>query len=1316
MPVLFTPRFLARRVLIPGVFVFALDGLATKAASYTWTNPSGGSWDASGNWSGGGLPTNPGDIADFSELGLTGSEIITLDANQSAGDLLFGDTNNTYDWTVANGTGGPWTLTLAASSGAPVIDVVNQSATIAVPLAGTVGLNKTGAGNLILAAANTYTGATTVPAGTLTLDFSQPGAPATDIITNTVPAVLNLSGGSTLALKGNASAADSQSFASFAVGSGANVINLTQNGATSLTVNLGAITQTVGGTLNFSVVPLTTGVVATTTNANVNGILGPWATVGTGTSTQYATVSGGDIVAYTGATAATNGQLANVTSATSNYTFSAAGTLTGSRAANTLQYIGAGTTTALSTFTLALNGLLNTGSGTLIFSSAAGGGIQIGSTNELVIQGPSSVTIKAPISDDGANPSSLTYSGAGTLTLNTSASTYTGTTTVDSGIVSLGLANVLASASSIVVNSGTLAMGANAQSVNAVTLTSGSITGTGTFASATGFNFQSGTVAPILAGGGGLTKTTAGTVKLSNVASTYTGVTTIDGGILNVALLANVDTASSIGAGSASGSAADLVFGGGTLQISAASAALSTNRLFTIGDSNGGSATIDSSAAQVARPLSFTGTGNIAFGDAAPHTLILTGSNTGANTFDPVIGDQSSGNPTTLIKNGSGAWTLGGSNFYTGPTIVNGGTLTLGTLDAIDSASVLTVNAGTFAIGSSPDTLAGINLVSGSITGTLNVLLSTTGPINVQSGTVAANLNGAAAINKTTSATVIISKAPTLGTSGVNILDGTIQLGVAQGLSNGNNVTLGDSVANTPGILDLNGFLQAVGLLTAVGSGQSLITNGAAGKVSTLTIGGASIFGGVIQDGAGQIAVVKSNAGILTFTGANTYTGGTTVNNGILVLSAKNGVQTNILSPSGAVILGAGTATVPSPNIGDLQLGDSSGPISQTVASIAENPYNTATTQKITGGYYNASNPTAVSSLTVNTTTTDTYTGIIGNGTVATTAANNISLTTTGTGTLILSPLSTNTYNGGTYINGGTLALGVANALPATGAVNVNGGILDLASFSTNAGGVTLTSGSIVDSAGGGVLFGSSYTAQNGNISAVLGDSASPSAFTKTTDGSPSAGTVTLSGANTYTGATNINAGTVVVSGSLNGTTSVAVNHGGVLGGNGAITTGNNGNVTVASGGSLAPGLLSSPGTLTLSLGTGLLDVSATAGGTGWLLYALGTTSDEIQLTSGTLNIGTNGLQLNDFAFTNSGGFGQGTYVLFAANTPITGTLGANTSGTVLGLGATLQFADGGTELVLNVVPEPGALPALFGGLATLLGLKRMRRRRPAGR
>jgi hypothetical protein len=146
--------------------------------------------------------------------------------------------------------------------------------------------------------------------------------------------------------------------------------------------------------------------------------------------------------------------------------------------------------------------------------------------------------------------------------------------------------------------------------------------------------------------------------------------------------------------------------------------------------------------------------------------------------------------------------------------------------------------------------------------------------------------------------------------------------------------------------------------------------------------------------------------------------------------------------------------------------------------------------------------------------------------------------------------------------------------------------------------------------------------------------------------------------------------------------------------------------VTLAAGAFLDPG--SPAGTLTFNLG-GQLDLSGSTAGTGSLLFALGTTSDKVLISGGSLTIGNGILDLDDFVFSDSGGFGAGTYTLFDGVTPIAAALGSHVSGMVLGMPATLGFADGNTDIILTVVPEPNTTAAVLCGLGLLAGLRRRR-------
>jgi fibronectin-binding autotransporter adhesin len=157
-------------------------------------------------------------------------------------------------------------------------------------ISGGGGLTGSGPGTLTLINANSYTGNTTASGGTLTLDFTQPGAPARNIVSSSSP--LALAGG-VLNVIGNG--ADSQSVNGTTINVGASSLIDANNGG-NLLVALGAIARNPGGTVDFSQPAGTLGASNgfTTSRANNNGILGGWATVG---GASWATNNGGNIVA-----------------------------------------------------------------------------------------------------------------------------------------------------------------------------------------------------------------------------------------------------------------------------------------------------------------------------------------------------------------------------------------------------------------------------------------------------------------------------------------------------------------------------------------------------------------------------------------------------------------------------------------------------------------------------------------------------------------------------------------------------------------------------------------------------------------------------------------------------------------------------------------------------------------------------------------------------------------------------------------------------------------------------------------------------------
>ncbi len=108
---------------------------------------------------------------------------------------------------------------------------------------------------------------------------------------------------------------------------------------------------------------------------------------------------------------------------------------------------------------------------------------------------------------------------------------------------------------------------------------------------------------------------------------------------------------------------------------------------------------------------------------------------------------------------------------------MNAGTLALGANNVLANGTQVVVNGGTLALTTRSDTVAGVQLQSGSITGTTGVLTSTT-DFDLQSGTVTGILGGAVALNKSTGGTVLLSGANTY-TGATNVNAGTLRLGAA---------------------------------------------------------------------------------------------------------------------------------------------------------------------------------------------------------------------------------------------------------------------------------------------------------------------------------------------------------------------------------------------------------------------------------------------------------------------------------------------------------------------------------------------------------
>ena len=291
-------------------------------------------------------------------------------------------------------------------------------------------------------------------------------------------------------------------------------------------------------------------------------------------------------------------------------------------------------------------------------------------------------------------------------------------------------------------------------------------------------------------------------------------------------------------------------------------------------------------------------------------------------------------------------------------------------------------------------------------------------------------------------------------------------------------------------------------------------------------------------------------------------------------------------------------------------------------------------------------------------------------------------ITKTGSGTLILGAV--NSYTGLTTVTAGTVREGVSDAI-SNGGVTVNGStaVFDLgASHSDTVGTVTVDGGGSITGTGTSTLTSTgTFEMKSGSVSAGMGGSGI--ALNKTTSG-----TVTLSGVNTYTGATTVSGGRLLVNGSLASGSAVTVNNSGtVLGGTGTI----NGAVTINSGAAILGGTGSTGQTLTLANNLTLSSGSI-------IELALGPSGAHSTLArtgSGIWSFQT----AQQFAFLDLGAT-TGTY-----NNIITGVSnpGNTTSWTITNSGWTGTFSYDGAniDLTLTAVPEPSTW--ISGALALVV-------------
>ncbi len=519
-------------------------------------------------------------------------------------------TNNAASLLTITGniTNGANLLTIAGTGNTSISGVLGS---------GSGGLTTFGTGSLTLTGANTYTGTTSVNSGTMFLDFSATGAPATGgIINNGATSVGTASsalvlGGGTLSVKGNGGATPTQYFASTTINPGQSAIIVNANGGTAA-VALGAITRNTGGTVVFT---LPTGTPSATNGITIstgvtNSILGTgWAIVSSsGTAANnsangytFATLSGTNIVAYTGATAETGtgtwGGLSGKNYA-ANYDLSGAGTFSGAgsaRGANTIRYTGIGASQSGSTITI--NCFLNSGTGTF----TVGSGVIIGATTdtELVLAAAPAPLVISGVIADGSSASAVTIMGPSTTTLS-GVNTYTGQTYINNAVVNIIADSGLGAAgtgATLNMNGGTLQAGAatvglyngsaGTNNRNVVLGASG-----GTFDSQANTLIIAGTISSATPNYGNLTKIGSGTLTLSG-ANTYSGQTLINNGTLALTGTGSINSSPRISIASGATFNVSGVTGGYAMAAGQTLAAFGTGTANVTGSVNVGGQTIN---------------------------------------------------------------------------------------------------------------------------------------------------------------------------------------------------------------------------------------------------------------------------------------------------------------------------------------------------------------------------------------------------------------------------------------------------------------------------------------------------------------------------------------------------------------------------------------------------------------------------------------------------------------------------------------------------------------------------------------------------
>jgi fibronectin-binding autotransporter adhesin len=456
-----------------------------------------------------------------------------------------------------------------------------------------------------------------------------------------------------------------------------------------------------------------------------------------------------------------------------------------------------------------------------------------------------------------------------------------------------------------------------------------------------------------------------------------------------------------------------------------------------------------------------------------------------------VISSALTGSGKVTVGAGTGGLTLSGANTHTGGTEVTGGTLFVtgaGTLGATNGT--VTVSGGGVLDLRNQQTRTGTitmnnqdaRILSGDSTGSivnnggafqfggglLNVPLSGSGGMNVTGG------GGISSSNSYTGDTTISGTTGWYGTDQL-FVQNTNALGAASG-----DLTISGGYVN----LTVKTITRSGNLTISGGS----LENGTVSKSgSDYNIQGGSI-GAVL---AGTAGLIKSGSATAALSGANTYSGGTTINGGTLSVYSAGGLG----NAAGAVTVNTGATLYTDSGLTISRTGD----VTVNGGSLLTDNNNFGTIS-VSGGNFIANNA----------------------ATLAVKLAGTAGLTVGGTGETYL--WTDSSYTGATVISSGQLTLGGLGAISSQSSLQIDSGAaVNLtglyASNNINRTFAGLTGAGVLDGAGGTVTINKASGSDtfSGGIQGGQG-------LIKA-----GAGTLALGGASSYTGSTAVNAGTLLI-------------------------------------------------------------------------------------------------------------------------------------------------------------------------------------------